>query len=212
MMQEVIGTREATKRETRRALIQAALAEFGERGFDAPSLDAICARAGFTRGAFYVHFSNRDELVSAAMEHAITDFVERIMPGGEAGGDVAAIIAVFADVVVPDLLGSGTTAALTGREPPSIDGTPYHKFLEACARSEVVRDGMQQALARVVDRLQKAGESGQGHGLVRSDIGAHELAELLLLMALGVFSASEIGLDLDVSALRDTALKLVRGS
>ena len=54
---------QAAKQETREALLQAAMAEFAEKGLDLPSLDAICARAGFTRGAFYVHFRDREELV-----------------------------------------------------------------------------------------------------------------------------------------------------
>jgi AcrR family transcriptional regulator len=120
-MQEVIGTREATKRETRRALLEAALSEFASRGFDAPSLDAICARAGFTRGAFYVHFSNRDELVSAAMEHAIATFVERIMPDGNAVDDIAAVISVFADVIVPDIQ-QALAATKQGEPSALIDG------------------------------------------------------------------------------------------
>src|SRR5262245_37416602 len=49
-------TREFGKQETREALLRAGMEMFAEQGLDAPSLDALCARAGFTRGAFYVHF------------------------------------------------------------------------------------------------------------------------------------------------------------
>ena len=45
-------TREETKQATRDALISAGMALFAEQGLDGPSLDAICDRAGFTRGAF----------------------------------------------------------------------------------------------------------------------------------------------------------------
>jgi AcrR family transcriptional regulator len=45
--------RELAKQETREAVIRAGMAAFTEEGVDLPSLDAICARAGFTRGAFY---------------------------------------------------------------------------------------------------------------------------------------------------------------
>lgn len=215
MMQEVIGTREATKRETRRALVEAALHEFAERGFDAPSLDSICARAGFTRGAFYVHFSSRDELVSAAMERAIGTFVERIMPDDDAALDIGTTIAAFADVVVPGLIrdmqdGLSGPGLAIGTD--IVPGPPFHKFLEACVRSEAVREGMAQAMARVVDRLQMAGESAQRQQLMRDDVRAQDVATLLLLTALGVFSATELGLSLDVDALRDTALRLVARS
>src|SRR5258708_36557590 len=60
--------RELAKLRTRDAIVDAALEVFSAEGLDTPSLDAICARAGCTRGAFYVHFKDRDDLVAAAME------------------------------------------------------------------------------------------------------------------------------------------------
>jgi AcrR family transcriptional regulator len=209
-MREVVGTREATKRETRRALLDAALAEFTERGFDAPSLDAICARAGFTRGAFYVHFSNRDELVSAAMEHAITSFVAMIMPEGEAAADIGATIDMFANAVAPGLLARQGVAKVESPGRAPVEGPKFHIFLEACTRSDAVREGMTQSLVRVVERLQKAGETGQSQGTVREDVAARDVGILLLLWALGVFSAAEIGVELDTDSLGVTALRLLR--
>ena len=70
-------SRKLAMAETREALIQAGLAEFAERGFDAPSLDKICARAGFTRGAFYVHFENREDFLVAVMESRLGAFLRR---------------------------------------------------------------------------------------------------------------------------------------
>jgi AcrR family transcriptional regulator len=35
---------------------------FSEVGLDAASVEAVCERAGFTRGAFYSNFSSKDEL------------------------------------------------------------------------------------------------------------------------------------------------------
>ena len=71
------GRRRAlTKRETRAALLDAGLAEFAAHGLDTPSLDAICARAGFTRGAFYVHFRDREDFVVAVMERELATFLD----------------------------------------------------------------------------------------------------------------------------------------
>ena len=211
-MQEVIGTREATKRETRRALIEAALGEFAEKGFDAPSLDAICARAGYTRGAFYVHFSNRDELVTAAMEQAIGAFVDGVMATDATDGEIESTIARFAAFVRFDIDASSERegassgpSILTGED----GGPPFHKFLEACSRSETVRAGMSLAMERIIERLRKAVEFGQASGRLREDVGAHEAAGVLLLLALGVFSMNEIGLKLDVSAVQATVLRIV---
>lgn len=48
--------------ETRRRLLEAALAVFSEKGFGRTTVDDVCARAGYTRGAFYSNFVSLDEL------------------------------------------------------------------------------------------------------------------------------------------------------
>ncbi|MGH7328029.1 MAG: TetR family transcriptional regulator, partial [Polyangiaceae bacterium] len=70
-MSKATKTRDATKIETRDALIAAGAMEFAEKGVDGPSLDGICARAGFTRGAFYVHFRDRDDLLVAVVDRVL---------------------------------------------------------------------------------------------------------------------------------------------
>ncbi|NUO97107.1 MAG: TetR/AcrR family transcriptional regulator [Nonomuraea sp.] len=51
-------------RATTGALVEAARELFVDDGFAATSLDAICARAKVTRGAFYHHFSNKEQIFS----------------------------------------------------------------------------------------------------------------------------------------------------
>ena len=70
------------RRETREALIDAAAALFGRDGLDAPSLDDICAKAGFTRGAFYVHFKSREELIVAVVERHSARALDAIVGDG----------------------------------------------------------------------------------------------------------------------------------
>ncbi|WES64274.1 helix-turn-helix domain containing protein [Microbacter sp. GSS18] len=47
---------------TRRKLLDAAAQVFAEVGLDAASVEAVCERAGFTRGAFYSNFETKEEL------------------------------------------------------------------------------------------------------------------------------------------------------
>ena len=53
--------------ETRERLFEAAAAVFVELGLGGTSVEAICARAGFSRGAFYSNFSSREELFLALL-------------------------------------------------------------------------------------------------------------------------------------------------
>ena len=46
-------------------LLDAALETFAEIGFSAASVEDICSRGGFTRGAFYSSFRTKDELFAA---------------------------------------------------------------------------------------------------------------------------------------------------
>jgi AcrR family transcriptional regulator len=51
--------------ETVERLLDAALETFAEIGFAAASVEDICRRGGFTRGAFYSSFRTKDELFAA---------------------------------------------------------------------------------------------------------------------------------------------------
>ncbi len=58
-------TRREAREDTRRRLLDAALAVFLERGFAAVSVEDIATRAGFTRGALYSNFADKEELFLA---------------------------------------------------------------------------------------------------------------------------------------------------
>ncbi|WP_163508389.1 TetR/AcrR family transcriptional regulator [Fodinicola acaciae] len=54
--------------ETRRALLEAALMEFADKGFHAAKLADIAARAGVTRGALYHHFADKTEMYGTVLD------------------------------------------------------------------------------------------------------------------------------------------------
>lgn len=59
----------STRRQATRArLLEAAIAEIGERGYHATSIEHIAERAGFTRGAFYSNFDSKEQLFAEALE------------------------------------------------------------------------------------------------------------------------------------------------
>lgn len=51
-----------SREQTRARLVSAAMQVFGEVGLEGASVEAICERAGFTRGAFYSNFDSKEEL------------------------------------------------------------------------------------------------------------------------------------------------------
>jgi AcrR family transcriptional regulator len=52
-------------RQTLRRLIDAAAAEFGEKGFHEASISGITQRAGAALGSFYTYFNSKDEIFRA---------------------------------------------------------------------------------------------------------------------------------------------------
>lgn len=54
--------------QTRDRVISAAIEVFSERGVQAASVEEICERAGFTRGAFYSNFDSKIDVCVAILE------------------------------------------------------------------------------------------------------------------------------------------------
>lgn len=53
--------------ETKRRIVDASVNLMRTRGFNATSLDDICAAAGVTKGGFFHYFKNKDEIARAAL-------------------------------------------------------------------------------------------------------------------------------------------------
>jgi AcrR family transcriptional regulator len=68
----------ARRRATRERVLEAASEVFAERGFHGATVEDICERASFTRGAFYSNFSSKDDLVLELSRRHAEDLVERI--------------------------------------------------------------------------------------------------------------------------------------
>lgn len=69
---EPMGHSKASKAETHTRLVAAAAARFKERGIDGISLADLMKDLKLTHGGFYKHFNSRDELVTEALQLALT--------------------------------------------------------------------------------------------------------------------------------------------
>jgi len=61
------------KQKTRKKIVHSARTLFNRRGFAEVSIDEIMAGAGLTRGGFYSHFSNKEELYAEAVTEILRD-------------------------------------------------------------------------------------------------------------------------------------------
>lgn len=190
-------TRAETKQATRAALISAAIQEFAEHGLDV-SLDAICARAELTRGAFYVHFEDREALIVATMHEVLGGFVRSL--AGTAGTEqpLAAIVRQF-------FAGAADERSITrgGK------GLRFHHLLDACHRSKSLGDTYRMIVSGARDQIERTITKDQGANRMRTDVSGPALSELLMLVALGIVSANELAVPLDHSRLAATTIALL---
>ncbi|MCB9679666.1 MAG: TetR/AcrR family transcriptional regulator [Alphaproteobacteria bacterium] len=200
-----MATRAEIKERTREALLYAALQEFAEHGLDGPSLDQICARAGKTRGAFYVHFTDRESLVIAVVERILFEYLEALYRASEEADGLQAAITVFADLLerasrgdAPDL---GRFAVL---------GTVSFRFvLEAGARIPAASEVFGRIVHAGIEMLGVATVQGQQKGRVRRDVEPRETGELLIAVLLGVLVFQQGGIEARVDKIRDTLIRIL---
>jgi AcrR family transcriptional regulator len=68
-------------------ILATAAALFGERGYDAVSLEDVADRLDVTKGSLYYYFASKDELVTAAIETLGNEWTDRLegLPAGQSG-------------------------------------------------------------------------------------------------------------------------------
>src|SRR6266478_3420888 len=54
--------------ETKRKLLDAGVSLMRHRGFNATTVDEVCAEAGVTKGGFFHYFKSKDDLATAAVD------------------------------------------------------------------------------------------------------------------------------------------------
>jgi AcrR family transcriptional regulator len=107
-MQAVVEklTPERRRELTRTALIDAGADVFAKRGFHAASLEEIAETAGFTRGAIYKNFENKEELFFAVIERRIdaqlSRFREVLREDKAAATDPTRLAAIWEEVLAFD--------------------------------------------------------------------------------------------------------------
>lgn len=172
--------REQSKQETYDALVDAATKLFGTQGLDV-SLEEVCATAGYTRGAFYVHFKDRDELTLAVMERIGERVLHQLLEPSGSEGNFSVLVTAFMQSLI------------SGKYPLSKAGgvRPY-QLLDACARSGAIRKKYISLCQRAAERLAERIRRAQSEGQLRTDVPAEQLAFLLLVVVIGLHTLYDL--------------------
>jgi AcrR family transcriptional regulator len=65
-----------SRAERERQILDAAVAVFGERGYQAASMDVVAERVGVTKPVLYAHFGSKDGLLLACIARARAELLE----------------------------------------------------------------------------------------------------------------------------------------
>ena len=71
-------SRKEKQAQTRSSLMRSAMRVFCKRGLDKASIDEVAEDAGFTKGAFYANFKNKEELVLAMLDERFTERIDEM--------------------------------------------------------------------------------------------------------------------------------------
>ncbi|MBY0519103.1 MAG: TetR/AcrR family transcriptional regulator [Sphingomonas sp.] len=179
-------------RKTRRAILDAARSEFGERGFHDASVSGITRRAGVALGSFYTYFDSKDALFRAL----VRDMSDKVRD------HVAPVLKAAPDQVAAEQAGLGAF----------IDFVRGHKEIyRIIDESEFVdpesfRTHYRTTADRITQRLSAAAERGE----VRGD---HPEVYAWAIMGMNVFLGLRYGVwgeEMSADAVASAAATLLR--
>jgi len=164
------------RENTRQRLLDAAAQVFAEVGLDAASVEAVCERAGFTRGAFYSNFDSKEEMflelagrVADERVLAVRARVAELESQGafpSAATDALAIVQRVIDMSAEDRLGVLLMSEIR------IHALRSPALAEAYLTQE---EQMRESVAQIIDDIARAGQ-------ISFRVPAREAADLMLMV------------------------------
>jgi AcrR family transcriptional regulator len=170
--------------EVRRRLLAAAYGVFAERGYEGTSLDRVAAAAGFSKGAVYSNFANKDELFFELISARIDERAVKVR-----SADARRTSRAPAGRV-PNAVASARLAGRMLRDLGEADPSWQMLFVEfwlRCMRSEDLRTKLAERRRAMRTRIAESIEAqtaASGRAIARHD--ALDLATTVLALSNGL--------------------------
>jgi AcrR family transcriptional regulator len=158
---------------TREALLEAALDLIAAEGLDGATIDAIAARAGYTKGAFYANFGSKQELFLVMLDQHFSEEAERfdqLLQGEDEPVEVARE--------------TGLDFIRRVRSEPRWQSL-YFQFAVYATRDEDFRAELLDRYEGLISRLERIFERFAASYRFKPILGFRELAEMTFFMADG---------------------------
>jgi AcrR family transcriptional regulator len=184
--------------ESERALVEAAISVVAKEGVSAATFEAICGRAGYSRGLVTQRFGSKDGLIEMVLNHLherheqlLTAAGIDALPGFEA-------VLKYVDLYLRDLSADGQARA-------------YFMLLSsAVADMTGLRAAFAAEHARIEHRLEALVLKGQKEGDIRREIDADAAALMIGSLLLGLSMQLLVDPSTNVEPIRTTSLATLR--
>ena len=186
-------TRVETQAETRAQLVKTARQLFFDDGYRPTSLEKVADAAGYSKGAVYSNFRNKDELCTAVLDEVRAERLGEVLDI-VAKPDMPARIDAIRDWAQRVIGDPGWT-------------TLEVEFAAHARPNEQLRTELAGRLDGIIQILTAAMESADNADL---KMPGHETATVLLALGVGLGLLRSINPDIPVSGLTDT-LRLLSG-
>ncbi len=195
--QDLLDRPKRRREATVERLLDAALETFAELGFAAASVEDVCRRGGFTRGAFYSSFRSKDELFAALFTRESARHLARAREQLAGVEDEADPVAAAVDRCMSTFRADRTWVLVH---------TEYR--LHAARSPEAAVLLRRQAADLLGDLASFVAETAARAGVTLA-VPAQDLARIVLALLDGLAIGRVAGDDTDDDALERTALLLL---
>jgi AcrR family transcriptional regulator len=158
--------------ETRSQILDAALKRFANHGYDAASVDDICAEAGVSKGAFYHHFPNKQAVFLSLFEGWLSTV--------DAGLDAARRESVPESIRAMTGTLPGIFAAADGRLPMFLE------FWRVASRDETIWQATVAPYRRYQRYFADLVRQGCAEGSFRPNTDAEAAGQAIVALAVGI--------------------------
>ena len=178
-------TPDRRRRQTKEHLLEAAAQVLSERGYHGATLDEVAAKAGFTKGAVYSNFKNKEDLFLALLDSMREKEMERLHQTIEASE-------------VPPEARLGDFVAFM-REPPMPSTWSWIAlYLEFCLyafRNDAARDRLIELQESSIDSVAEILETERARSGIETDESPRQLARIVEAFTRGLSIMRELDPD-----------------
>jgi len=173
--------RPTTKREQRAASIEALLSKaltlYITQGYHATAVEVIAQAAGLTKGAVYFYFKSKANVLKTLLDRTEELTVEPTIAAMDTSGDDP-----------KDRLNAFVRSqSVIGAEKTEYMLLAILMSAEFNGSGDEIERRLIELMARMEDALQETVKSGQSIGIFRKEIGAEELASIIMAINKGCY-------------------------